>query len=105
MSAQAEGRTSQDVPPLTALRAVAALLVFLYHFPPTGLGYLVDVVASQEHVGVTVFCSVLPSRDQNLTLVKPSSLRHNNIPGINTKQASAACRCGVCGQPGHVAHT
>jgi peptidoglycan/LPS O-acetylase OafA/YrhL len=46
---------SQDLPALTALRAVAALLVFFYHFPPLGLGYVVDVVASQGHVGVTVF--------------------------------------------------
>ena len=43
------------MPALTALRAVAALLVFLYHFPPSGLGPLVDVVVSQGHVGVTVF--------------------------------------------------
>jgi peptidoglycan/LPS O-acetylase OafA/YrhL len=47
--------SSQDLPALTALRAVAALLVFLYHFPPHGLGYFVDVVAGQGHVGVTVF--------------------------------------------------
>jgi peptidoglycan/LPS O-acetylase OafA/YrhL len=43
------------MPALTALRAVAALLVFLYHFPPSGLGRLVEVVVSQGHVGVTVF--------------------------------------------------
>jgi peptidoglycan/LPS O-acetylase OafA/YrhL len=46
---------TRDMPALTALRAVAAFLVFLYHFPPRGLGYLVDIVASQGHVGVTVF--------------------------------------------------
>jgi len=63
----AAGRTTQDMPALTALRAVAALLVFLYHFPPQGHGRLldlvtsqghvglVDVVTSQGHVGVTVF--------------------------------------------------
>ncbi|MET0555652.1 MAG: acyltransferase [Vicinamibacteria bacterium] len=47
--------SSQDLPALTALRAVAALLVFFYHFPPRDLGYAVDVVAGQGHVGVTVF--------------------------------------------------
>lgn len=51
----AAGRTTQDMPALTALRAFAALLVFLYHFPPQGRGRLVDVVTSQGHVGVTVF--------------------------------------------------
>jgi peptidoglycan/LPS O-acetylase OafA/YrhL len=44
-----------DLPALTALRAVAALLVFFYHFPPRHLGYAVDVIAGQGHVGVTVF--------------------------------------------------
>jgi peptidoglycan/LPS O-acetylase OafA/YrhL len=45
----------QDMPALTALRAVAALLVFLYHFAPKGLPWLAGVVAGQGHVGVTVF--------------------------------------------------
>jgi peptidoglycan/LPS O-acetylase OafA/YrhL len=45
----------REIPALTALRAVAALLVFLYHFAPRGLPYLPGVVAGQGHVGVTVF--------------------------------------------------
>jgi len=46
---------SPDLPALTALRAVAALLVFLYHFAPEGLPYLAGIVVGQGHVGVTVF--------------------------------------------------
>jgi peptidoglycan/LPS O-acetylase OafA/YrhL len=40
-------------PALTALRFVAALLVFLFHFPPSGAAW--DVVAREGHVGVSVF--------------------------------------------------
>src|SRR5688572_20487665 len=43
------------MPALTALRAVAALLVFLYHFGRQGLGDLAGIVVGQGHVGVTVF--------------------------------------------------
>jgi peptidoglycan/LPS O-acetylase OafA/YrhL len=46
---------SQDLPALTALRALAALLVFVYHFAPKGLPWLPGVLAGQGHVGVTVF--------------------------------------------------
>lgn len=44
-----------DMPALTSLRAIAALLVVLYHFTPQDQGYLVEVVGGQGHVGVTVF--------------------------------------------------
>jgi peptidoglycan/LPS O-acetylase OafA/YrhL len=47
--------TLADMPALTALRAVAALLVFVYHFAPKDLPYLPGVVVGQGHVGVTVF--------------------------------------------------
>ncbi len=46
--------TRDEVPALTALRMVAALLVFLYHFAPDAPGIL-GVAASEGHVGVTVF--------------------------------------------------
>jgi peptidoglycan/LPS O-acetylase OafA/YrhL len=41
------------VPALTSLRFLAALLVFLFHFPPEGTAW--DVVAGQGHVGVSLF--------------------------------------------------
>jgi peptidoglycan/LPS O-acetylase OafA/YrhL len=50
-----DSRPSLDLPALTALRAIAALLVFLYHFAPRGLPYLAGIVIGQGHVGVTVF--------------------------------------------------
>jgi peptidoglycan/LPS O-acetylase OafA/YrhL len=40
-------------PALTSLRFIAALLVFLFHFPPDGAFW--DVVAGEGHVGVTLF--------------------------------------------------
>jgi peptidoglycan/LPS O-acetylase OafA/YrhL len=40
-------------PALTALRFLAALLVFLFHFQPTGGGW--PIVAGQGHVGVGIF--------------------------------------------------
>jgi peptidoglycan/LPS O-acetylase OafA/YrhL len=41
------------LPALTSLRFLAALLVFLFHFPPAGAGWA--VVAGEGHVGVNVF--------------------------------------------------
>jgi peptidoglycan/LPS O-acetylase OafA/YrhL len=46
---------SSEILALTSLRAVAALLVFVYHFPPSGLGRVVEVITAEGHVGVTVF--------------------------------------------------
>jgi peptidoglycan/LPS O-acetylase OafA/YrhL len=40
-------------PALTSLRFLAALLVFLFHFPPQGAFW--DVVAVEGHVGVNIF--------------------------------------------------
>jgi peptidoglycan/LPS O-acetylase OafA/YrhL len=40
-------------PALTSLRFLAALLVFLFHFPPTGAFW--DVLAGEGHVGVGIF--------------------------------------------------
>ncbi len=51
----AGSRALPDMPALTALRGVAALLVFLYHFPVRGLGRIPDLVQREGHVGVTVF--------------------------------------------------
>jgi peptidoglycan/LPS O-acetylase OafA/YrhL len=42
------------MPALTSLRMLAALLVFLYHFPPQSQG-LAAIVGREGHVGVTVF--------------------------------------------------
>lgn len=44
-----------EIPALTSLRFLAAALVFLHHFPPTGASWPLAVVAAQGHVGVTVF--------------------------------------------------
>jgi peptidoglycan/LPS O-acetylase OafA/YrhL len=41
------------LPALTSLRFFAALLVLLFHFPPTGSHW--DVIAGQGHVGVAIF--------------------------------------------------
>jgi peptidoglycan/LPS O-acetylase OafA/YrhL len=40
-------------PALTSLRFIAALLVFLFHFPPHGAVF--DIVAREGHVGVNIF--------------------------------------------------
>ena len=44
-----------DMPALTSLRFLAAAIVFLHHFPPSGAPWPLAVVAAQGHVGVTVF--------------------------------------------------
>jgi peptidoglycan/LPS O-acetylase OafA/YrhL len=53
----ATGSQSSDsealLPALTSLRFVAALLVFLFHFPPEGRVW--QVVAGEGHVGVNIF--------------------------------------------------
>src|SRR5688572_9369775 len=40
-------------PALTSLRFLAALLVFLFHFPPVGPAW--DVLGGEGHVGVNIF--------------------------------------------------
>jgi peptidoglycan/LPS O-acetylase OafA/YrhL len=47
------GRPSSPLPALTALRFVAALLVFLFHFAPRGGVW--EVVAGEGHIGVNIF--------------------------------------------------
>jgi peptidoglycan/LPS O-acetylase OafA/YrhL len=44
-----------DWPALTSLRALAALLVFLHHFPPADPTGVLATLAREGHVGVTVF--------------------------------------------------
>ena len=51
----ASSSTDTDIPALTSLRFVAAAMVFLYHFPPTEPSWVLAILASQGHVGVTVF--------------------------------------------------
>jgi peptidoglycan/LPS O-acetylase OafA/YrhL len=48
-----DGAGLTQYPALTALRFIAALLVFLFHFPPQ-IGFL-EVLADEGHVGVGVF--------------------------------------------------
>jgi peptidoglycan/LPS O-acetylase OafA/YrhL len=43
------------MPALTSLRFLAAAVVLLHHFPPANPSWPLAVVASQGHVGVTVF--------------------------------------------------
>jgi peptidoglycan/LPS O-acetylase OafA/YrhL len=43
------------MPALTSFRAVAALLVFVFHFRPQGGGELLEILCGQGHVGVTAF--------------------------------------------------
>jgi peptidoglycan/LPS O-acetylase OafA/YrhL len=45
--------TLGQYPALTSLRFVAALMVFLFHFPPRGAVW--DVVAGEGHSGVSIF--------------------------------------------------
>jgi peptidoglycan/LPS O-acetylase OafA/YrhL len=47
--------TFDNAPALTTLRAFAALLVFLHHFPPSDRTGLLATVGREGHVGVTVF--------------------------------------------------
>lgn len=47
--------SAADLPALTALRFLAAAVVFLHHFPPAAQSWPLAVISSQGHVGVTVF--------------------------------------------------
>jgi peptidoglycan/LPS O-acetylase OafA/YrhL len=47
--------SASDLPALTALRFLAAAVVFLHHFPPAIQPWPLAVISSQGHVGVTVF--------------------------------------------------
>jgi peptidoglycan/LPS O-acetylase OafA/YrhL len=47
--------TFEDSPALTTLRAFAALLVFLYHFPPADPSGILATLSREGHVGVTIF--------------------------------------------------